>query len=80
MEDMAEKIEVKPTPIQRNVFDVAMELTQLHFDKFGVDGDDCIKDKFAEHYALVTILKSTSSNNKRRLEKFIPEEILSKLI
>lgn len=72
---MADNIKVKPTPIQRNRFDVATELTQLYFEKFGVENEDHIKRVFTEYYSLAVQLEITAFNDASKLKEFLPEDI-----
>lgn len=72
---MADNINVDPTPIQRNYLDVAMELTQLHFQEFSVKNDEHIKQMFTEYYSLILLLERTRVNNIVKLKECLPEEI-----
>lgn len=65
---------VKPTPIQRNEFDVAIELLQLHQSKTATNAEDLPK-VFAEYYSLARLLKSSHGET---LKPFLPEDIKSK--
>lgn len=67
---MAEKIEVNPTPIQRNKFDVAMELLELHERNFGIKSEDEISNLFAKYYSAVQILSSPNVNTHK---EFAPD-------
>jgi hypothetical protein len=50
---MSEEIKVKPTPIQRNEFDVAMELTEYYLKYNRQDKTvDLIQDTFVKFYAM----------------------------
>ncbi|MED1820996.1 hypothetical protein [Bacillus subtilis] len=69
-------ITTKPTPIQRNSLDVAIELTQLHVEQFGLEGKDDLANTYAKYYAIANTLKN---KNLEALKKFLPEEIKSKL-
>ncbi|MGG3798975.1 hypothetical protein [Metabacillus fastidiosus] len=72
---MAENIKVSPSPIQRNEYDVAIELVNLHVSKEPVSGDE-ISELFSRYYALAVGLKSISRSST--ILEFIPEEIRSK--
>ncbi|MFC0271108.1 hypothetical protein ACFFIX_06540 [Metabacillus herbersteinensis] len=72
---MAENITVSPTPIQRNAFDVAMELLTMHQQKSVVEAED-ISEIFAKYYTLANTLQKKSASD---LKAFLPEEIRSKL-
>ncbi|MGC4376199.1 hypothetical protein WD019_04560 [Fictibacillus sp. Mic-4] len=71
-------VQTTPTPIQRNAFDVAIELTELHRSKKGMNfkAED-IEETFAKYYALVRVLESSSYD---RLQELVSEDILSKLM
>lgn len=66
---------VKLTSIQRNEFDVAVELTKLHYETNIIKPDD-IKKIFAEYYSLARILNSSSDDT---LINFLPEDVKKKL-
>ncbi|KNF07156.1 hypothetical protein CLPU_22c00080 [Gottschalkia purinilytica] len=72
---MANDVSVKPTPIQRNELDVAMELTQFHFKRFGVDNAEHMKQIFTEYYSLVQYLELIRFNEIDKLKEFLPEDI-----
>lgn len=71
---MSNDVNVKPTPIQRNRLDVAIELTQLHMQSFGATNEDYIKKAFAEYYSLVYHLERTAINSSDKLKEFLPED------
>lgn len=71
---MADEIKVKPTPIQRNKHDVAIELLQIYIERTAVNADD-LESLYARFYALAQYVES---KNIRSLQKLIPEEILKK--
>lgn len=53
---MSEKVEVSPTPIQRNHYDVAVELTQLYY-KLSPNADpEMIDAVYARFYATARTL------------------------
>lgn len=72
---MAENINVRPTPIQRNKFDVAIELTNLHLRTFGFTEEE-VEKTFTKYYSLVAVLERTHHN---QLLQFLPDEIQSKI-
>ena len=61
--------------VQRNKFDVAIELTHLYIHKKSAEADE-INEIFANFYALVTVLERKSSN---QLENLVPQHIIKKL-
>ena len=70
---MSEDIKVKPTPIQRNASDVAMELLKLHIENepadFSVEGLQNIYTKF------YTTAKFLESVHYTSLKDLLPEEL-----
>ena len=57
---MAETIRVEPTPIQRNLFDVAVELTQLYFETKRPDSVTEIQEVYTEFYSTVVSVRRNS--------------------
>ena len=47
---MSDKINVEPTPIQRNRRDIAIELVKLYLEKGCYTGEEITEDKIAELY------------------------------
>ena len=47
---MSETIKVEPTPIQRNLFDVAVELTKLYYENKPVGKVEEMKEVYLELY------------------------------
>ncbi|OWV38185.1 hypothetical protein CE489_01560 [Bacillus spizizenii] len=68
-------ISTSPNPIQRNQYDVAVELTQLHVEKYGVIDPDDIAEAYAKYYALAFTLHRDRGSH---LAQFLPEEIKNK--
>ncbi|ELK47193.1 hypothetical protein [Halobacillus sp. BAB-2008] len=74
---MSDKINVKPTPIQRNKLDTALELTKLQIETFGIEANENeIENQFAKFYSLAATLEGT---RHQRLGDLVPEEILKKI-
>lgn len=69
------EVSVKPTPIQRNIYDVAVELVQLHVQRLGVDGED-LTELYTKYFSLVAVLSPTDTYN---LKKLVPEELMKKI-
>jgi hypothetical protein len=67
---MADQVNVKANPIQRNKLDVAMELTVLHVGRFAVDKGD-IEKLFAKYHALAEYCEVND------LTELISEEVKS---
>jgi hypothetical protein len=55
---MPDNIEVSTTPIQRNLLDVATELTQLYFSAHPIGDVDEIQRKFFKFYAIAAKARS----------------------
>lgn len=72
---MSEKVSVKPTPIQRNSLDVAMELVNLHVNKEAVEASE-LGELYARYYAIAYTL---TRKGESELKDLLPEEIKSKL-
>jgi hypothetical protein len=70
---MSQQVSVKPTPIQRNVLDVAMELTALHVHNFGANKEE-LDQIFAKYYATAYYCHRNNDN----LYSLVSEEILNK--
>jgi hypothetical protein len=68
-EIMSEKIEIKPTPIQRNAYDVAVDLTKIYYESFTPRSVEEIQDTFMKFYA---VTKRAPSINH---ERFIPDNM-----
>ena len=76
---MAETVSVQPTPIQRNKFDVAIELIQLHKECATIDQPvqaEELEGLFTKYYALATYLER---NSVRELQNLVSEELLAKV-
>ena len=69
---MSEEIKVKPTPIQRNELDVAMELTQLYYGTHDINSIEEMQSTFVKFYASVGIAENMRFEG--RLE-FVPKEL-----
>lgn len=68
---MADKVEVDPTPIQRNAFDVAMELTDLYWKNSSEANIEKIDSIFSRFYATARILQHTNIDT---LRKYVSED------
>lgn len=74
---MSNQISVKPTPIQRNSRDTAIDLIKLYLEHgYQVNQDESLEDIYARFYSLVRVLDSKGAFE---LEPMIPEEILNKI-
>jgi hypothetical protein len=73
---MADNIYVSPTPIQRNKFDVAVELTNLHSSRFGFTSEENIQEIFSQYYALARFLDNSSVAD---LKYLVNEDIYAKV-
>lgn len=73
---MAKDIRVNPTPIQRNLNDVAMELTQLYYREHPINDIEEVQETYAKFYAIAAKMYYP---NHKVFDKLIPEEIINKL-
>ncbi|WP_099157284.1 hypothetical protein [Virgibacillus ndiopensis] len=73
---MAENIKVKPTPIQRNPLDVAMELTKIYIEKGFQTEPENLEDIYSRFYAVAATLHHKHPDY---LKKLVPDELLSKI-
>jgi hypothetical protein len=69
---MAEKHRVAPVLMQRNKFDVAMELTHLYYRERLVDNIQQVQEVFTKFYATADIAERMYGDDYARL---VPEEI-----
>lgn len=69
---MADNINVNPTPIQRNSFDVAIELFQEYAKTNDVSKVEDIQAVFLKLYATVEGARFVGT---KRLQSFMPEEL-----
>ncbi|WP_134705107.1 hypothetical protein [Ammoniphilus sp. YIM 78166] len=72
---MAEQIQVNPTPIQRNAFDVAIELTQLYTQRYSFDQNE-LEQMFTKYYAIARVLERTHPND---LQNLVPKDIITQI-
>lgn len=68
---MENNIKVSSAPIQRNAFDVAVELTQLYKKSVRLDSVEVIQDTFLKFYAVAKIAEVYDCNN---LIEYLPED------
>ncbi|CAM3677724.1 hypothetical protein GCM10009865_47460 [Aeromicrobium ponti] len=71
---MAETVKVKPTPMQRNRFDVAMELTERHMGF--VRDPERLEELFAKYYALAAYCENSDVYS---LKNLLDEDLLRKI-
>lgn len=71
---MTDTVKVDPTPIQRNRFDVAMELTNKYYT---AERDPRkLEELFAKFYALACYLENSDVAN---LQNLLGEELINKI-
>lgn len=75
-EPVAEDIKVKPTPIQRNKYDVAVELTNLYYSAAPISSVDEIANTFLQFFATA---EGAEFIYTKELLEFMPEK-LAKLV
>lgn len=64
---LSNDIKVSPTPIQRNAFDVAVELTKMNFKTRDTTNPDEIAEVFVKFLAAAILFKGTDYNTLRDL-------------
>ncbi|MEG6521120.1 hypothetical protein [Desulfotomaculum sp. 1211_IL3151] len=64
--------ESNATPIQRNAFDVAMELTMLSLRVTKISNESDIHERFLKYYSIVRTVETV---NFTELERYLPEEM-----
>jgi hypothetical protein len=69
---MADDINVKPTPIQRNKFDVAVELVEFSKPYISYDNIEDIQNAFAKFYAIAAACERTSHS---KLKDSLPQDL-----
>lgn len=74
---MADAIKVNPTPIQRNILDVATELTQLYYKASSPANVEEIQETYSKFYAIALTMQAT--HYPKDVEKLLPDELLKKI-
>jgi hypothetical protein len=74
---MAEDIRVNLKPIQRNLHDVALELTQLYYENHHMGDVEEVQETYARFYAIAAKMDYLSN---RDFDKMISEEVIDNLI
>lgn len=77
---MADNINVSPTPIQRNAEDVAIELTQLYYEKGDYSASitiEEIQETYSKFYATARAMHEygRSSSTFKKLEEMLPKTL-----
>jgi hypothetical protein len=72
VEYLADEIKVSPNPIQRNVLDVATELTQLYYESRTPESLGEIQDTFTQLYAVASVLDKM---NSKYLGDLLPDKL-----
>ena len=65
---MSDEVKVIPTPIQRNLNDVAMELTELYYRSINSNSIEKIQEVYKKFYATVRL---TAGMDSEELEKIL---------
>lgn len=73
---MADELKTSPTPIQRNTFDVATELTMRYFQTNKPTSVEDMQDVFSKFFALAEVLQGT---DRSKLANLIPDEVHKKI-
>lgn len=70
---MSEEVKVKPTPIQRNPHDVAIELLKIHIQNETVDYSvEGLQNLYAKFYSTARCLESV---HFKYLKDYLPKEL-----
>lgn len=69
---MSDNITLTPTPIQRNEFDVAIELAMYVARAQRLGKEEDVSDVFVRFYSLAKVLGATEP---AKLIKYLPEEL-----
>lgn len=72
VKQMSNEVKVRPTPIQRNLNDVAMELTQLYYKGVGPESVEELQKTYCKMYATAQY----AVNNRNELSKKITPNLL----
>ncbi|MGQ7864891.1 hypothetical protein [Bacillus sp. WC2502] len=59
-------------PIERNKLDIALELTQLHLNRYETNHPDQLSEVYAKYYALLEVLDLSSYD---QLIDLLPDEL-----
>lgn len=73
---MSEKLDVNPTPIQRNQYDVAVDLTKLYYSlRLETPEIEEIQETYAKFYAVACgmAVKSGGHRPADKVEELLPE-------
>lgn len=63
-------MEVKLAPIQRNINDVAIELTELYYSQYKFNSIDELSDTYSKFYSMVSILGVCGTE---KMKNYLPE-------
>ena len=72
---MANEVKVNPTPIQRNVLDVATELTQFYYRGRTVKDADTLAQTFMKFYVTAAVIHGASFSDYKNLKDLVPNEL-----
>ncbi|MGE6673735.1 hypothetical protein ACQKEX_01340 [Bacillus pumilus] len=59
-------------PIERNKLDIALELTQMHLNRYVTNHPDQLSEVYAKYYALLEVLDLSSYD---QLIDLLPDEL-----
>lgn len=73
---MAEEVKVKPTPIQRNSQDVAMELLNIYLkDQYSTDKPVTAEELSDIYLKFYSMARAAESTHYKKLEDYLPEKL-----
>ncbi|WP_260856973.1 hypothetical protein [Bacillus pumilus] len=67
-----ERYDQYDTPIERSKLDIALELTQLHLNRYETNHPDQLSEVYAKYYALLEVLDLSSYD---QLIDLLPDEL-----
>lgn len=73
---MADSVSVDPTPIQRNQYDVAVDLTKLYYERSNIRPSvEEIQETYAKFYAVACgmYVKAHGKSPVDNIQKLLPE-------
>lgn len=66
---MANEIEIKPAPIQRNPMDAAIELCKLYYERFAMESIEEVQETFLKFYSVAIMAYRGRINHSKYLPK-----------
>jgi len=73
--NLAETVKVEPRPIQRNVHDVAVELTHLYYENKPIGSIEELQEVYTKFYATAIISERTKVNNISAFKDLLSDDL-----